>query len=80
MTKIMTKDEWLDSNAAGSGPVDTITVTVEDYSRDFAPLRPQYLFDLIMEIERKVAIEYIKVIKKSYVRSQEHVLMTTFLG
>lgn len=57
----MTKDEWLDANSAGDGPVDTICVTVEDYSRDFAPLRPDMLFNLIMEIERQVTVEYIKV-------------------
>jgi len=61
MEKIMTKDEWLDSNAAGDGPVDTICVTVEDYSRDFAPLRPDFLLNLFMEIERQVTVEYIRV-------------------
>ena len=59
--KIMKKDEWLDTHGAGDGPVDTICMTVEDYSRDFAPLKPDYLFSLIMEIERQCAVEYIKV-------------------
>lgn len=59
----MKKDEWLDSHGAGDGPVDTICMTVEDYSRDFAPLKPDFLFSLIMEIERQCAVEYIKVTK-----------------
>merc|ERR1712130_205896 len=60
--KVMTKEEWLDSNGGGDGPVDTICITVEDYASDFAPLRPGYLLNLIMEIERQVTVEYIRQI------------------
>ena len=44
------------------GPCQTICVTVEDYSQDFSALQPDYLFYLLVELERLVAIEYIKVI------------------
>ena len=43
------------------GPCQTICVTVEDYSQDFSALQPDYLFYLLVELERLVAIEYIKV-------------------
>ena len=43
------------------GPCQTICVTVEDYSQDFSALQPDYLFYLLVELERLVAVEYIKV-------------------
>ena len=46
------------------GPCQTICVTVEDYSQDFSALQPDYLFYLLVELERLVAIEYIKVVTK----------------
>lgn len=58
--KLLTKDDWLD-NMSG-GPCQTICVTVEDYSQDFSALQPDYLFYLLVELERLVAIEYIKVL------------------
>ena len=44
----------------GNGPVETICATVEDYSNDFSLLQQDYLFYLLIELERLVTVEYIK--------------------
>ena len=62
--KLLTKDDWLDN--MNGGPCQTICVTVEDYSQDFSALQPDYLFYLLVELERLVAVEYIKVLFNSY--------------
>ena len=57
--KLLTKEHWL-GNVNGDGPAETICATVEDYSDDFSSLQPDYLFYLLLELERLVSIEYIK--------------------
>lgn len=60
---IMTKNEWLESSGTPGGrPVDTIVATATDYSKDFASLRPEYLFSLIKELERLVTLRYVSAI------------------
>jgi len=56
---LLTKEHWLD-NMDGNGPVETICATVEDYSNDFSLLQQDYLFYLLIELERLVTVEYIK--------------------